>query len=238
METPANLESNTKKLILRNNILMILLIASIGFMIYDRYVKKQTNDILYAKGIVIFDEEGKERILIGAPVPKTKHRIRDNYDKAMEAWADEFAPEYREWYKEYSHENYGMLILDEKGYDRLAIGSPTPDPNIGKRLGPATGIEINDEQGFERSGYGLMKVNGKNRVVLGLDNDNGTEGMSLILSDEGNTGLFLKNKHGEIFLGKTEQKNYYTQEFPFNGLVMKNDSLQKEFKYNVLKKKE
>ena len=99
---------------------------------------------------------------------------------------------------------------------------------------PATGLEINDERGFERSGYGLLKVKGKNRVVLGLDNDNGTEGLSLILSDEGNTGLFMKSNEGSIFLGKTKNKNYYTEEFPFQGLFMKSDSLQKEFNFNLL----
>lgn len=229
METTSNLEAKTKKIIVRNNVLTLLLLVALGYILYV-HIAKTNEDIIYAKGIVIVDDKGRDRVLIGAPVPKSKDRIRDDYDEAMKTWGGDFAPEYKEWYKTYSHENFGMLILDENGHDRLAVGSPTPDPNIGKRLGPATGIEINDERGFERSGYGLMKVNGKNRVVLGLDNDNGTEGMSLILSDEGNTGLTMRSDFGEIFLGKTETKNPYIDEYPFKGLILKKDSLQRKFK--------
>ena len=235
MQTTSSLESKTQKLIVRNNILLVLLVLSIGYIIYQQL--NNNHDVIYAKGIVIVDEEGKDRILIGAPVPKSKDRVRDDLEKVKKAWGSEFPSEYINWYQTYHHENFGMLILDDKGFDRLAIGSPTPDPNIGKRIGPATGIEINDEKGFERSGYGLLNVNGKNRVVLGLDNDNGTEGLSLILSDEGNTGLFMKSEYGEIFLGKTKNKNYYSKEYPFSGLVMKNDSLENLFKFNALKKK-
>jgi len=231
METSSILQEKMQKSMYKMYAVITLLVICVIYLIYHSQIEK--NDIIYTKGIVIVDEDGKERVLIGAPVPKSKDRIRDDYDKAMKAWGNDFPPEYKEWYKTYKHENYGMLILDENGYDRLAIGSPTPDPNIGKRIGLATGIEINDERGFERSGYNLINVNGKNRVVLGLDNDNGTEGMSLILSDEGNTGLTMKSDFGEIFLGKTETKNPYIDEYPFKGFVIKKDSVQKKF--NVLK---
>lgn len=36
------------------------------------------------------------------------------------------------------------------------LGDPVPDPNIGRRIGPATGLIINDLQGFERTGYGFI----------------------------------------------------------------------------------
>lgn len=235
MKTTEQLENKLNKLQQRNNLFTFLIILCLGYFAYQEFQKSDV-DVITTKGIVIVDEEGRDRILIGAPVPTSKDRIRDNYEKAMEAWQDDFGEGYAEWYKGYSHENFGMLILDENGFDRLALGSPTPDPNIGKRLGPATGLEINDERGFEWSGYGLLKVNGNNRVVLGLDNDNGTEGLSLILSDEGNTGLFMKSSEGSIFLGKAKDKNYYADTFPFQGIFMQSDSIKKEFQFNLLEK--
>ncbi len=36
------------------------------------------------------------------------------------------------------------------------MGYPVPHPNIGRRIGPRTGLAINDAEGFERSGYGLL----------------------------------------------------------------------------------
>src|SRR5262249_31714797 len=62
---------------------------------------------------------------------------------------------------------------------------PTPDPNIGKRNAPSTGMVINDEQGFERAGFGLHNVNGQHRVVLGMDSNKGSEALSLAVLDEG-----------------------------------------------------
>lgn len=62
----------------------------------------------------------------------------------------------------------------------MAIGDSVPDPNIGKRIGPSTGIVINDQEGFERSGYSLLSVGVEYRVVLGLDTKRGTEGLAFL----------------------------------------------------------
>lgn len=77
-----------------------------------------------------------------------------------------------------------------------------PDPNIGKRIGPSTGIIINDQEGFERSGYGLLNVGGVYRVVLGLDTKRGTEGLALAVRDDGAVGVSVYgNEHSVAFLG-------------------------------------
>jgi hypothetical protein len=111
---------------------------------------------------------------------------------------------YMGYYAGYRHAVHGMLVLDENGFDRLAIGDSTPDPNIGRRIGPATGIEINDERGFERSGYGLLRVDGTNRVNLGLDGANGREGVALALHDNGPAGFWAYGNTGETyFAGRT-----------------------------------
>ena len=83
-----------------------------------------------------------------------------------------------DWYKTYNHSADGMVILDEDGFDRVAIGS-TPDPNIGQRIGPGTGIIINDELAFEKSGYQQIDVEGQKRMVFGLNRPDGTEGVIL-----------------------------------------------------------
>lgn len=233
------------KLKVKFNVMLFLFALVVVFALYicmsllnlvDNNTLSIKDEVLYTKGIVVLDEEGKERVLIGAPIPKSKDRVRDDLEKVKKAWGDDFPEAYLDWYKDYNHENYGMLILDENGFDRLAVGDPTPDPNIGKRIGPATGIVINDEKGFERSGYGLLNVKGTNRMVLGLDRNNGTEGLSLFVNDEGNSGLIMSSETGKIFLGKTKEKNWFTNEYPFSGVLIQNDSLNTKYKFNVLSK--
>ena len=124
--------------------------------------------IIRAPGIVIVDEEGRERILPGAPVPEARNRVRTDLDRVRElrgprfsaAYVDEYDPTYR-------HDMNGLLILDENGFDRL----------------------------------GLLKVNDRYRVVLGLDSDRGTEGVVLALDDGGMSGHFIQNREGQILVG-------------------------------------
>jgi hypothetical protein len=52
-----------------------------------------------------------------------------------------------------------LVIVDEKGTDRIVIG-PIPDPQVAgkrmKRRSPATGIEVNDITGNERVGLAIL----------------------------------------------------------------------------------
>jgi hypothetical protein len=158
--------------------------------------------IIRALGIVIVDQEGRERILLGAPIPEAGHRVRTNMDRVREAWGPRFPAAYiDEYYPTYRHDMNGLLILDENGFDRLVLGDPTPDPNIGRRIARSSGLLINDAEGFERSGYSLLKVDDRYRVVLGLDSDRGTEGVVLALEDGGMSGLFIQNREGQLLVG-------------------------------------
>ena len=65
----------------------------------------------------------------------------------------------------------GLIIVDERGRERIFIGSPVPDPKDGARRKPATGITINDPAGFERFGLGLFE---DNRMIMGFDAPRGT----------------------------------------------------------------
>lgn len=163
-------------------------------------------DVIRTRGIVIVDDHGRERILIGAPIPAAENRIRTNMARAERTWASRFpdAKQYMRWYAGYRHSMHGMLVLDEQGQDRMAIGDSTPDPNIGKRIGASTGIVVNDAQGFERTGYGMLTVAGKDRVVLGLDGKDGEEAVVLSVHDDGPAGLSVRGaSRRSIFLGLT-----------------------------------
>ncbi|MEN8145895.1 MAG: hypothetical protein ABFS14_13230 [Gemmatimonadota bacterium] len=160
--------------------------------------------VIRAQGIVLIDDQGRERILIGAPIPHAENRIRTDSARARQEWASRFpdADKYMGFYADYDHSMNGVLVLDEWGFDRLALGDPTPDPNVGRRLGPASGLQINDAKGFERSGYGLLSVDGVDRVVLGLDSNRGTEALTLAVLDGGRVGLSIGGDGETIFLGR------------------------------------
>ncbi|MGZ7046432.1 MAG: hypothetical protein ACXVJK_08910 [Candidatus Aminicenantales bacterium] len=154
-------------------------------------------DILRVRGLVIEDAAGRERILIGAPIPPAVSRVRTDMAKVMKAWGKRFPN--MDWYKTLDNATNGILILDENGFDRIAIGDPTPDPNIGRRIAPAAGIQINDQEGFERTGWGYFPA--KDRVVLGLDSRKGQEGVTLFVLEDDTTGMNINAGDQSIFLG-------------------------------------
>ena len=176
------------------------------------YLGSQPQDIITAKGIILLDDQGRERVLLGAPIPLTKNRVRTDDARVNEIWGKDMPEEFPNWYKDYNHDCYGMLVLDKNGFDRLALGSPTPDPYFGKRIGPSTGVIINDETGLERSGYGLMPVGEGNRIVLGLDSEYGTEGATFSIFEDGTTGLSVYNndRKESLFIGNSKKDNPIT----------------------------
>ena len=195
--------------------------------------------ILRARGLVIVDDQGRERILIGAPVPPAANRIRTNLARVKEIWGKRFPDPnaYMKYYQGYRHDTNGLLVLDENGFDRIAIGDPVPDPNIGKRIGPSTGMTINNDQGFERSGYGLLKAKDGYRVVLGMDGSNGEEGLTLTLLDRGPVGLTARNQDRMLFLGSDPAGDYFTElGQSFQGLLLTKGK-EVTYQLNVASKK-
>jgi hypothetical protein len=186
----------------------------------------EAGGILRVRGIIIEDELGRERILIGAPIPAATNRVRTDLARVREAWGARMGGDrYLGWYADYRHSMHGILVLDENGYDRIMIGDSVPDPNIGRRIAPSTGIIINDEEGFERSGYGLLKPGGVGRVVLGLDSSDGREGVILALSDDGFSGLMVRDARGELILGSAAAEHVATGiRDPFQGLLLRTGS--------------
>lgn len=169
--------------------------------------------VLRARGLVIEDAAGRERILIGAPVPEAASRVRTDMDKAVKAWGKRFPD--MDWYKGLDHSTNGILILDANGFDRIAVGDPAPDPNIGKRIAPVVGIQINDQEGFERTGWGYFPAMG--RVVLGLDSAKGQEGVTVFILEDGTTGMNVNAGEKSLFLGSAQD----AAKPPFFGLALK-----------------
>jgi hypothetical protein len=195
-----------------------ILVAAFGFG------EKEPN-VIRTQGIVIVDENGNDRILIGAPIPHSESRVRSNFEKASSAWGNGNEKQFSSWYKKLDHTSNGIVILDEHGFDRVALGNSVPDPNIGLRMGPSTGLILNDEKGFERSGYGVLNVEGNNRVVLGLDTDKGTEGLVLGLLEDGTAGMFVSNKKKNLFMGTAPGGSFATGlTQPFFGIMAKDST--------------
>lgn len=160
--------------------------------------------IVRARGIVIEDSQGRARIVIGAPAPDVPERLRTNKDKWQETFAwlypqGDIAP-----LAGLNNDVFGMLVLDEKGQDRVAIGAPVPDPLNGRRIGPAYGISFHDDDGIERGGFGHLKdkAKGLDRVGIGLDGRDG-EGVIILVDGDGTAGLVANdNKQGKrLFTG-------------------------------------
>lgn len=173
-----------------------------------------TDQVLRARGLVIVDAAGRERILIGAPVPDAKNRVRTDTARVREIWGPRFPRQYLTYYQTYRNAVNGILVLDEHGFDRIAIGDSVPDPNIGRRIGPSTGVVINDAEGFERSGYSLLTVGGHDRMVLGLDDARGEEGVALMVLDSGRAGVAIQDGQNGAYLGTA----------PTHDPMLKNDS--------------
>ena len=191
---------------------------------------ESSNKIIKTRGIIIVDDQGRERILLGAPVPAAKNRVRTDLARVKELWGKRFPAKYLDWYKEYNHNVNGMLVLDQNGFDRLVVGDQVTDPNIGKRIGTQTGLIFNDEEGFERGGFGLIKVKDKFRVSLGMDYK-GQEGATLSLHDDGPVGLSIRNDKTSNYFGFLPPKTFDNNASePFNGILMKNE---KEIKYQI-----
>jgi hypothetical protein len=124
---------------------------------------------LRAKSLIIEDAEGRARIVMGAPIPSNSGRKRT--DDAV-----------------------GIIVLNEQGYDRVSIGAPTPNPQsegkVVPRIADAAGIEIHDQEGNERGGFGYLD-NGS--VTFGMDYKGGGEGVNLFVDDRF-AGILIHSK--------------------------------------------
>lgn len=211
--------------------LLILVLSSQFLFSFREY---DGNKVLKARGLVIVDENGRERILIGAPLPGAANRVRTDTARVRELWSKRFGnPEqYMKWYRDYNHQANGILILDEQGFDKVCLGDGVPDANIGPRIGKQTGLIFCDPEGFERGGIGVLNVGEKqNRVVMALDGENGTDATGISVMEDGETGFFAGGKGYRMFLGASPADGYTPE--PFFGMLI-NKKKQTLYKLNLV----
>lgn len=129
--------------------LLLLTIAVVcGFATVHSAGAGQRDQVLRVRGLVIEDEQGRPRILLGSPTPTVAGRKRsDPVD--------------------------GFVLLGPNGADRFVISYPGYEPQVmgqvQKRLhdAPSAGFMINDADGNERAGLGT--TDDGTRTALGMD---------------------------------------------------------------------
>lgn len=151
----------------------------------------QHSNLIRTRGIIVEDSEGRPRILIGAPTPVVAERLRTNPERYEEAFGLTLGT-HAAGVGNLRNDAYGVLILDERGHDRVALGSPVPDPLNGRRIGAASGLSFHNQNGVERGGIGHMSnaETGLDRSILGLDGPEG-EGALLVADSDGTNGLVV-----------------------------------------------
>jgi hypothetical protein len=177
------------------------------FFLFSGFRKQQDHfNIIRAKGIIIEDSSGRDRILLGAPVPASAYRVRTDTKAVRKHWAGSFPnpDQYMKWYKDYYHGAIGMIVLNEEGFDRITLGYKLPDPNIGKRMFEASGLMWNDRHGWERGGAGVnTSETGESRSVVGVDDKDG-EAVHIVALEDGTKGVMVGGKPGSIMLGMSK----------------------------------
>lgn len=179
--------------------------------------------IIRAKGIVLEDSAGRDRILIGAPIPFSKNRVRTDTTLVRQYWAGNYAEnadQYMQWYKDYHHGAEGMVVMNEQGFDRVLVGDKLADPNTGKRMFVPAGVLWNDPQGWELGGAGAnTSKDGKStRSVIGVD-DNDGEAVHLIALEDGTKGMVIGCENGRLLIGMSRKNGkWFKNKEHFTGI--------------------
>jgi len=219
--------------------ILILLLA----VLYLAHKQSDGSRLIRTQGIIIEDENGKDRILIGAPIPYSKDRVRTDTTLVRKHWASRIFPNdpdrYMGYYKDYYNATNGMVIMNEEGFDRVLLGDKLADSNTGKRLFEAAGITWNTKEGFELGGAGVNTAeDGTARSVIGLDGSEG-EAVHLVALEDGTKALIIGGKDGRLMIGMSnENGNWLQNKDKFAGIKLFNNEgkLVWEQKMNAEKK--
>lgn len=103
-----------------SKIVSLTCIALTIFALAMLFLNRDTFGIVRAKGIIIEDSSGKDRILIGAPIPSSTGRVGTDTVLVRKYWAPKFKdPEaYMSWYKDYRSQMDGIVVMNSEGIDR------------------------------------------------------------------------------------------------------------------------
>lgn len=202
-ETDATtLESRLEELERRHRRLRLSLpfVALVALLVGARAAPEAPDDepeILRIRGLVLEDAEGRPRMVLGAPISEVPERRYSRMPVMENPRVEEGRMVWDRAESAEATEIFGMLILDEEGYERIVLGDPLPNPAVGGRIyqrkkGRHWGMTINDVDGTERSGYGVWE-NGQ--VSLGLD-WKGSEAVVFFAIPDGTAGLHVASRDG------------------------------------------
>lgn len=182
---------------------------------------EQKFGVIRAKGLIIEDAAGKDRILLGAPIPFSANRVRTDTALVRKYWAKNFGKpdQYMKWYKDYYHGGVGMVVMNDSGFDRVLIGDKLADPNTGKRMFEPAGVLWNDAHGWERGGIGANTTeDGKTRSVIGVDNANG-EAAHIFALEDGTNAVAISGDDGTLLIGFSKKDGaYFENKESFTGM--------------------
>lgn len=129
-------------------LLLVTVVAVCGFATAHIKDPEAHGSVLHLRGLVIEDDQGRPRMLLGAPTPAVSGRRR---------------PESVD----------GLVLLGPNGADRFVVSYPGYEPQVQGKVGkrqydaPSAGLMINDADGNERIGLGTSDDG--SRSVLGMD---------------------------------------------------------------------
>lgn len=214
-----NIEKRFKRL---QMIFIAFVMVTVSSIVTFGFAKPERFNIIRAKGIVIEDQNGKDRILIGAPIPFSKDRVRTDTTKVRKYWGknyEDMENQYMEWYKNYKHNAEGIVIMNEEGFDRVLLGDKLADPNIGQRMFEVAGMLWNDKQGWELGGAGVNTTkDGKSRSIMGVDSKDG-EAVHLVALEDGTKGLVINAENGRLLIGSSKKNgNWFKNKEDFTGV--------------------
>lgn len=157
-------------------LLVVCVIVGASLFVLARHLGAGTSEtrVLRVRGLIIEDEAGRPRMLLGAPVSTDGRKRKDALT--------------------------GLVLLGEDGIDRMTIGT-TPNAQVNgsltNRVAGGVGVLVNDPKGNERGGFGFLD---DGRVSVGLDRADGNEGAILTVNDhDGWAGLRVKD-HGSCIV--------------------------------------
>lgn len=203
------------------------------------FTKTNKFDIIRAKGIVIEDAKGKDRILIGAPIPQSKDRVRTDSNLVRKHFASKTknSDEYMGWYKKYKNSSNGIVFMNEEGFDEVLVGEDLADANVGVRMFKLSGILFNNKKGWERGGAGVNTLeNGKTRQGFGFDDDSG-EAMHMMTFEDGSKALIIADENGSLRIGMAKKPGELLQnKEKFTGIKYFNDKGELIWEQQINKK--
>lgn len=141
-------------------IFLILMFIVLAFQYITVQQKNQLSvELIRTKGLILQDENGRDVMLMGYPVPYSGQRKRTD-------------------------ELEGILMMDVQGNDRLFMGKEGTflvDGELFNRIDEGWGLLVNDQNGNERGGFGIL--DSLNAVVMGMNYPAG-EGIMLVTEPE------------------------------------------------------